>query len=262
MKIHSDLQNGIERIREWDACLARSFLQDQGFFEPLLRKILQVAKDEANADPQECLDRGFNNVHKFMTARQIKLLAICLAREQGPASLRTITSRLTKQIAEDELGVKERFWIDYQPVVRFYTPHDFWAVNKEHLNVGGHLRIQGPHQDTWFGHSKEGLNLWMAIGRVRKGNGLSLFPEAMEHVPLKHDGKYRMLKNQRLGRPVNFDMEPGDLLFFHGELVHSSELNVTDETRFVITTRFSLTPPEFADKPHGGTSPWITSDQA
>jgi len=253
MNIYPDLTDGINRVKKWDVCLVRGFLQTRGLLEAVLDKTFQVALDKAGVS----IDYPLEQIHEFMTAKQIRLLALNLAREEGPKSIRTLLAKFTHDVVRDDLGVKGKFWIDHQPVVRFYTPQDFWQDNAKQLNVGGHLRIQGPHHDTWFGHSEEGMNLWMAIGKVQRGNGLSLFPEVTKKGYTHHNGRYRMPRDKYLGKPVNFDMDPGDLLFFHGEMVHSSELNRTDQTRYVLTTRFSLVPPVFQE---GGNSPWITSE--
>lgn len=258
MIVFSDIQDGIERVRNRNVCLLRNFLQSKGVFEPLVLKVLDMAREKAKLDPEVVLSNGFQNLHKYATAEQIKILCNYLAREWGDKSLRDTMARFTYDVVRNDLGVKGKFYLDHQPIVRFYTPQDFWSENVGHLSLGGHLKIQGPHHDTWFGHSYEGMNLWMAMGPVRKGNGLSIYPEVSDYI--EHDGKYSMPRDQSLGKPVNFDMSPGDMLFFHGEMVHASELNRTDETRFVLTTRFSLQPPSFADDPHGGKSPWITSE--
>ena len=58
------------------------------------------------------------------------------------------------------------------------------------------------------------------------------------------------------GKPQTFDLNPGDMLLFNGEHVHASELNVTQDTRVVLTTRFCLKKPTFTE---GGNSIWINS---
>jgi hypothetical protein len=257
MKIYPDLHNGIERIRNMDICLARKFLQEREFFEPVVEKVHQVARDKARCRIEWPLEK----IHEHISAEQIKLLCTNLARERGPKSLRVMLAKFTHDVVREELGVSEKFWLDFQPVVRFYTPHDFWVSHKDQLNLGGHLRIQGPHHDTWFGHATEGMNLWMAIGPVCRGNGLSVYPDACVNGYIEHDGNHGMPKDQYIGVPVNFNMSPGDMLLFHGEMVHASELNQTQDTRFVLTTRFSLDPPIFQKGAHGGNSPWITSEE-
>ena len=72
-----------------------------------------------------------------------------------------------------------------------------------------------------------------------------------KYVP--HDGKQLMPKEVNLGSTVNFNLDPGDVLLFPGEIVHSSELNITNDTRFVMTSRFSTTAPEFK---YGENNPW------
>ena len=51
----------------------------------------------------------------------------------------------------------------------------------------------------------------------------------------------------RLGMPLNVRLDPGDMLLFSGEHLHSSELNRTDSTRYVISFRMSLSPPQYGE---------------
>lgn len=52
---------------------------------------------------------------------------------------------------------------------------------------------------------------------------------------------------------MRFEMEPGDILLFAGDHLHSSEPNTTDETRYVLTKRLSLGAPRY--NPRG--SGWV-----
>ena len=47
------------------------------------------------------------------------------------------------------------------------------------------------------------------------------------------------------GRAVTFDMEPGDVLLFHGDQLHGSEINSTNSTRHVISFRICLEKPVY-----------------
>ena len=57
---------------------------------------------------------------------------------------------------------------------------------------------------------------------------------------------------------MNFELDPGDVLLFRGEHLHSSELNITGETRYVLTARFTTSHPRFPE-PEGRWRPWYDS---
>jgi ectoine hydroxylase-related dioxygenase (phytanoyl-CoA dioxygenase family) len=139
------------------------------------------------------------------------------------------------------------------------VPHDVYSGAKEVFNQRlGFLKIQGPHQDNWFGHSTGGINLWMAVSPVDRGNGLLIYQDRWsEEVP--HDGNLKMPTRAPVGRPTNFQLSPGDLLFFHGEHLHSSEINITGNTRVVLTTRLCREKPNF--KETSNISPWLQSHE-
>ena len=45
--------------------------------------------------------------------------------------------------------------------------------------------------------------------------------------------------------PLNFDLKPGDVLIFHSDALHASELNRTDTTRFAVSFRVTFGKPHF-----------------
>jgi ectoine hydroxylase-related dioxygenase (phytanoyl-CoA dioxygenase family) len=52
---------------------------------------------------------------------------------------------------------------------------------------------------------------------------------------------------QHFGEPAVAELEPGDALVFRGEHLHASEINVTDETRYVLTVRFTPATPRYGE---------------
>ena len=85
------------------------------------------------------------------------------------------------------------------------------------------------------------INLWIAIGPVREDNGMILYPDTWGYN-IPREGKF-IRRSQRLGKPLRFECDPGDIVVFHSRLMHSSVLNQSDQTRFVITSRLVLETP-------------------
>ncbi len=56
---------------------------------------------------------------------------------------------------------------------------------------------------------------------MKTGNSLTIYPETYE-AALRHEGSY-ISSDEKPGATVTFEMEPGDVLLFHGDQVHGSE---------------------------------------
>lgn len=249
--IITEIDNSLEKARSGIIVQSKKLLQNLGFFDAISQMTIQVIADNSSENQaKEVKENGFEKLHNFLSAEQIYKVNDCLSEE-----IKKISGILVYQFVRKVLNYEKDFYIDNKPVVRFFTPHDYYSANPILAGKQGFLKIQGPHHDTWFGHATEGLNIWMAIGRVRKGNGLSIYPEVWGRY-INHGGNHRMPKTEYLGVPINFELEPGDVLFFHGEHMHSSELNITNETRYVLTSRFSIFEPKIID---GVKAPWLNS---
>ncbi|MGK5733912.1 phytanoyl-CoA dioxygenase family protein [Streptomyces sp. URMC 124] len=124
------------------------------------------------------------------------------------------------------------------------------ADREEELSgLEGFLTPRDAHIDSWFNTAVNSVNLWMAVGPVRSGNGLLFYPEAYRR-PLRHDG-HTLVPGQRTGAPVDVELEPGDILLFAGDHLHASQPNSTDQTRFVITKRLCVGPPRYPSRATG-----------
>ncbi len=236
-------EDAIDHARRGGVALIRGALQEIGFADRLRELTLAEAARHATAEQVDALRKqGFERIHQILDAQQLYNLNVGLADR-----MKLEAATLIRVFAERLLNYDRRVFIMGTPVVRFFVPHDVYAANRKLFEIRqGFLKIQGPHHDTWFDHATESLNIWIAIGRVLRGNGLIVYPDNWGRY-LHHDGSRRMPRSQNLGRSINFDLDPGDVLFFHGEILHSSELNVTDETRYVLTNRFTLVKPKFKE---------------
>lgn len=233
------LDDAVQRIATGDILLVRRGLQRAGLWEEIELTLWEAIAEALGQDRMACLRKtGLGSMHLLLTGEQIKR-----CNEAAHRRFNSIARSYVPKLVRDVVGYRGPGFYDQNSVIRFYVPVGFHRANREVLETRpGYTKPQGPHVDTWFGHATSGLNLWMAIGPVRRGNGLALFPQKwLGQIP--HDGQYRPVAGQHFGSPVTFDMDPGDLLFFHGEHLHSSELNSTSQTRVALTNRFSLSSP-------------------
>jgi nitrite reductase/ring-hydroxylating ferredoxin subunit len=121
-------------------------------------------------------------------------------------------------------------------------------------------RSHGPHIDTWYGHSHDGINLWLSIHGVNKDNTVILYPE-MFGRPLAFDPvSMYIAPGIDVSRPHQIELRPGELLVFNPEMLHGTQVNISDETRVALTTRINPARPRFASDAPFHMEHWYCSD--
>lgn len=109
-------------------------------------------------------------------------------------------------------------------------------------------RAHGAHIDTWYGHSFDGVNLWWSIDGVNVDNTVILYPDMFAR-PMAYDEKSMYLApGQQISEPHQVDLKPGQLLLFNPEMLHSTQVNISDKTRVALTTRINPHKPQFNDE--------------
>lgn len=103
----------------------------------------------------------------------------------------------------------------------------------------------GAHIDSWTGHSKDGLNVWWAIGDVPADAGMVLYPE-LSGVDLACDRRTLYLQSgYRLPVPTSVPLAAGEMIVFDPEILHGTHLNVTAKTRIAVSARLNAAAPTF-----------------
>jgi Phytanoyl-CoA dioxygenase (PhyH) len=220
--------------------IVRRGLAALGLLDEAVDLIIQRASVAASPQASaELAGRGLEALHKALTVRQAFAL-----RQDLERTLQPLSTRLIREFAGALQQPREHLYACRHMYVRIMMPEDVIASERELLaEEFGHMIVHSPHRDSWFSHGTNTVNLWIAIGRVRPGNGMIVYPDARELEPKRH--KTQMDPSEPLGVPMSFSLDPGDIIVFHGDHLHSSEVNITDETRFVLTTRFSVGPPRY-----------------
>lgn len=253
----------LSNVRAYPECLSKLFNGE--IF--VLRHAVQAAglMSEFTANAKACISKAagqeiadkvyandFVSMHRYMNGDQILRV-----NEYARIPLQRPSVRLTKWLLSKILDYHKPVFIDSNVIIRFFVPHKKYLEDRQILSQAqGSTKIQGPHQDTWFDHSTSGLNVWIAIGPVQSGNGLAIYPQGWDKK-FTHNDRYQLWREQPLGAPFTFNLSPGDIILFHGEHLHASEINSTDETRFAVTIRFSLKRPKFVENKQW--HPWFIS---
>lgn len=172
-------------------------------------------------------ERPWEDLHRLLDARGLVALTEELSaryRREAPTLLPPLVRAL---------GCTQVFYFERQPNVRIHLPYEAWKAGRreflEHARKVGDGKVSphGPHRDSDHGCPVNAINLWLALGRVSHGNGMCIYPRAFGGP-------------DDYSEAVTFALSRGDAVVFAGEHLHTSELNVTDESRSVVS--FRLTP--------------------
>ncbi|MFF5718914.1 phytanoyl-CoA dioxygenase family protein [Streptomyces buecherae] len=210
------------------------------------KTLATVARTLPTVDPQK-VGVSLERLHHHADTAQIAAIRTNLETALRPLSeavLHDVAHALAPQDAPLYLG--GHLGIRVMPPLRSIQP------GAEPPSVEGFLTPRDAHVDSWFNTAVNSINLWMAVGQVRRGNGLVFYPAAYGK-DLSRDSQHTLAPDQHTGPPTDIELDAGDILLFAGDHLHASQPNTTDETRFVITKRLCLGPPRYPR--HG--SGWV-----
>ncbi len=235
-----------DRILKGEVFVFRQALQTFGLFEMWDQATLRgIAKSVGQEAADRAARDGYHRIHEWVSPTDIPPMTDAVYDEVEP-----LADKFLARFVKGAFPDVQTFYYERSPNVRFHIPFDLAAAHKKEFNKfaeahgQGKIAAHGPHRDSWLDCAANGMNLWFAMGRVRHGNSLTLYPE--DYV-----GEYKFKRSgdiqdgEKLHKAVTFELEPGDVIMFHTDQVHGSELNKIDETRFVISCRLSIDKPEF-----------------
>jgi nitrite reductase/ring-hydroxylating ferredoxin subunit len=122
------------------------------------------------------------------------------------------------------------------------SSHDPFAY---HGQLPVPARSHGPHLDTWYGHSYDGINLWLSIDGVNADNTVILYPEMFGRPVAFDPVSMYLARGIEVSQPHKIDLHPGELLVFNPEMLHGTQVNISDQTRVALTTRINPAAPRF-----------------
>jgi nitrite reductase/ring-hydroxylating ferredoxin subunit len=236
------------RILNGEVVVLRGALQQAGLYDPLVQASLDgiravVGPDRANA----IRDNGFDRIHETVSPGEIPAVTDAVY-ERVTDRAHDHLKRLLPRVFSDA----DAYYYERSPNVRFHIPYDQAAEHRRQYEtfVGkrgeGKITAHGPHRDPWVDCPDNAINVWIAIGPVQRGNGLTVFLDEYRNQFTFKDGYIDW--GVKLTAPLTFDLAAGDAVLFHSNHLHGSELNRTDRTRYVISYRITLGKPHY---PHG-----------
>jgi nitrite reductase/ring-hydroxylating ferredoxin subunit len=247
------------RVLAGEIFVARRCLQTLGIFDEITKTTLDAIKSVSGADTATDVERdGFETFHRHVNINQIEAITHSTykgVRKSGPAWI--------EKAARELLGITKSYYFERCPNTRYHIPFDMMAADVDIMSTfaathgGGKLGPHPNHRDSWVGCPDNLINIWAAVGPILEGNGLTIFPDAFSR-DIAHLGA-SIAFDQNPGEPLTFNLEPGDAILFHGDHVHSSVLNRTNETRHAVSFRIVCDKPNF---PHGHYDHYVHSSLA
>lgn len=238
------ISNAVEALNRGDILILKNGLQAVNLWDEgceILRKSLRkiVGRDRARFVEGVGLEHLHHHLNADETARLNDL-----AHER----FNRWTRKMVPVLVREGIGYNGPGFFDRNAVIRFFLPHSDYVAGKSAFEKRpGYTKPQGLHIDSWFGHATAGLNFWIALRPVRRGHGLAIYPDKWGK-PFLRGADTKPADYSGMGFPITFDLDVGDTLVFHGEHVHSSELNSTELTRVVLTNRFCVSQPIVTEK--------------
>jgi nitrite reductase/ring-hydroxylating ferredoxin subunit len=238
----------VPRILAGDVVVLRGGLQRAGVYDAIVDGSLQaIAASVGEATAARVREGGFDRIHEWVAPEDIPGVTEAVYEVLTPQAGH-IVRRLVPALFPDAGS----YYFERSPNVRFHIPYDRAAAHKRkfskfaQLHGEGKVTAHGPHRDPWVDCPANAVNVWIAIGPVQRGNGLTVFAEDYgTDFPFK-DGYLE--PGFPLHKPFTFDLQPGDAVLFHSNHLHGSELNQTDRTRYVVSFRITFGKPHY---PHG-----------
>ncbi len=258
----------------WLKCHVRELASWESMTERVLTELIStVGQMKGAAAAQLLRQHGIERLHEVIDTDDVASL-----RNQVLERLRQPLLAMATAVGRQVLGWDGDFYVDDYLILRINFPYEVARKtnpSSENPGIGrlsasvrdkfqtrkvidpvyapkayhrGHppaAWAHGPHIDSWAGHSRDGRNIWWAIGEVPAQAGMVLYPElANASLPCERRTLY-LQAGYRLPVPTYLPLAAGEMLVFDPEVLHGTHLNTTDATRVAISMRLNASRPTF-----------------
>ncbi len=232
-----------------------------------------VAQIAGSAAGQALARTGLERLHEHLPAEQIGAL-----RDQVMPQLRPALLRFAVAVGDGFLGLQDEFFIDDYTILRINFPFEtalaarddtenpgigrasqqvrgmasstqkrdpVYAPRAYHRGTPPASWAHGAHKDTWTGHSRDGVNLWLAISEVTEENAMILYPGTFGKAYRADPRSLYLAAGYALPEPRKMALNAGELLVFNPEMLHATHLNTSGQTRVALSVRINPARPRF-----------------
>jgi nitrite reductase/ring-hydroxylating ferredoxin subunit len=258
----------------WLRCHADDLRSWSGMTQRVTSEIISEVARIKGPDAAKILkEHGIHRLHEVIDAKDVGAI-----REAVLERLRQPLLAMAVSVGREILGWRGDFYVDDYLILRINFPYEVAVrsdLSAENPGIGrlspsvrsvhqgrkvidpvydpkSYHRGQppaawahGPHRDSWAGHSRDGRNIWWAIGNVPAEAGMVLYPElADENLPCDPRSLY-LRAGYPLPKPTQLPLKTGEMLVFDPEVLHGTHLNTTNESRVAVSMRLNASRPKF-----------------
>jgi len=165
-------------------------LKELNYYDYLVNFLHKIASAKFNKKVSKYLaDNGFENIHKVNPTIQ-ELTEYILTVRKGVSYFQ---GSLMSSIVYHLFKKKDFFYNEMEPNIRYHLPITYMTrENKKYAEKRlstGQATVHGPHIDSWFWHPYNTINVWAAIGKITKHNGLWVMPNTIGIAPKYNEKK-------------------------------------------------------------------------
>jgi nitrite reductase/ring-hydroxylating ferredoxin subunit len=250
----------------------------ENFNKFITEEVLKVITSVVGADAtRNVREYGLTSIHKFISPNfRIEI------QDKLSEAIKIPMLRITYEFAREALGLGDDFYMDVMVISRVHFPFEV-AVKSDmtyldysakrgrtsfkvapelttsyHKNLPFPAWAHGPHADSWFGHSFDGINLWWGVDGVTEESGMTFYPDYVgdNSIPVHEEPPY-LAKDFPLPKPVFFNIDPGDVIVFNSDTLHGTRVHTADVTRISLSTRINPSRPRFNEEKFRHVKLWL-----
>lgn len=235
----SGVNNTIDDVLTGQVVILRQHLQKINQFQPIIEIVFKSIEQGCGKPAcNKVKEAGIEYIHTVLNSKQIKK-----AYNVIQSKIKSYLPKVMAQIGHS-LGLQE-FYVHNHSISRLMVPLEY--VDKTLDYLPGRLHpYSGPHQDSSQQVPLNAINFWIAVGQIKKNNGIEIYPDVWG-TTLLHDG-LNIHKDIDVGEPLRYDCNPGDIIVFHSSHAHGTAPNTTDQTRVALTSRICVEKPTGINK--------------
>ena len=206
----------VPRALGGDVFVLRGALQAYGLLDQICKASLEAISESVGPTAADrARDDGFHRIHEWVAPTDIPRMTDAVYNAIRPLAPQLLRSFVAKAFPD-----ADTLYYEETPNVRFHIPYDLARAQRESYKSftkdygEGKITAHGPHRDSWLDCPSNGVNLWFAIGRVQKGNGLTIYADDYAR-DFQYQRSGDISDGEKLHAPQTFDLAPGDGIMFH-----------------------------------------------
>lgn len=238
-------KNIINAINNGDFLVFKKLFIKLDFFKDSIRKIGSLLKLELENEKE--FIEFFDNFHNSKLSDEIIKIQDLLEKKLKSYFIDN-TVKITKELLRTN-----NFWVNDSGILRIMMPYSNMRNHNFSKRHKGRLELHDPHFDSQQSVAHNAVNLWIPISTINKQNSLLAYPDTFGKEiksQLVNGTPYmsKIAKDAFLGKPLVIECDYGDIVILNGDLAHSSIINTSNVTPWVISNRITIGEPEHSRK--------------